>query len=377
MWYHKFVPKFSRSNVLQTVVLVVAVVILGVLTFRTPTVNAWVERLVIFSSRSNAAVHYLDAIEALNFPLTVSLQSDVLRVIKDSWHGDQSDIKTLLDANKNVLREIEPALKLDNCDFNFGRELSSINTQPLMAKMNKIVYLMLLNGRRLEGEGKKREAAEQYLDALTVTRHLLQDTNIQTQNMALGLRELTMTPLLKLVNEEPQRSRLVMQVGNYLDRYESTPFSIKGFVASQKELYRESMGVISKHIGPRSTSFDHILKSTSEQMTVQYLGLLERYAEIGDPLLLLQFYLSAHHLRDHYALETPLQTPKQIYLHYQLEINRMTTPEQQQTMAKKLTAQLLNTMMTVDYSRFLFRYERSLSTMESLKQLVKLKQHHV
>jgi hypothetical protein len=81
-------------------------------------------------SKVNAATHYLNVFEQMNYPVTGALKDRVVGIIEEGWKEDNAPLEELLKQNRVWEKELEKALSIERCDFQLGKPVDHPLNEP-------------------------------------------------------------------------------------------------------------------------------------------------------------------------------------------------------------------------------------------------------
>lgn len=129
---------------------------------------------------SNAAVFYSKVFAHLQSPTSQELKDAIQTAIKNGWQGKNQGLVKLLNQHEAAFTELQKALSVNRCDFQFGKESKYAIDRPVppVSQIRDLFYLVLLSAKRDESRGDFQGALEKYLSVFTLAQHVAQDRSL-------------------------------------------------------------------------------------------------------------------------------------------------------------------------------------------------------
>ncbi len=92
----------------------------------------------------NAAVYYSKAFDLQKYNESTELKDRMQKVIHKGWQGKDPELEQFIIDNEPALSEVVEGLKLDKCDFDYGRRYTYLveKKTPHLAKVIRLANLM-------------------------------------------------------------------------------------------------------------------------------------------------------------------------------------------------------------------------------------------
>jgi len=234
----------------------------------------------------NAATYYLKAIKAMVYPESKETRDNILAVIQIGWRLENKDLEELLNQNEACLEELEKALSIEKCDFDFGKkyEYEISRPSPPLAEMCNLNRLLLLRGRYDEKVGQISNALDSYLDSLASACHIAQYKSVISQLVVYDIIHKSYNPLNDYMRSENCSKEMLERIYRCLNDYESKLFLPAEAWTSERDYifstFRMPIDGIKKGIMANSTIDDvskRRMEAFADEFVLQARGLWNRY----------------------------------------------------------------------------------------------------
>ncbi|MDD5132714.1 MAG: hypothetical protein PHH44_08650, partial [bacterium] len=228
----------------------------------------------------NAAIYYSKAFDLQKYNESAGLKERMQKVMRKGWQGKDLEMEQFIIDNEPALNEVVEGLKLDKCDFDFGRRYSYLieKKTPPLAKVMRLANLFLLYGRYLEGQDKPRTALANYFNSLQVARQLALDVATISKLSALQIEERA-TPVIRDFINKRANKKDAEEIADYLQKYLKNHFTIRKVVADEKALFLSSVKTITDKLAPDSAFKKEFVKEANT-LADKYYNLI---ADATDP----------------------------------------------------------------------------------------------
>lgn len=374
----------KKKNLLRPVLILILVSLIAYLVFD------WKKDLFLnkVSEKNNAAVHYLAAARTLVYPNDEKTEA-LLTTYIQARHATTGnpEIVALLEQNEDTFKSIQGALTKKECDFGFGRESSVVAGKHLtLAAIENMTKLLLVKGRFNEAQGNIQEAANDYMAALTVSRHLMQQMTPLIMTRAIELRTMTVTPLIYLINSKDMSSENSYSLSQYLKLFQDDAFDAEAYLVSEEELYQQRIQNINHYLS-RSFKpdievriFRNYMYQEAKKLQNDYYGLLKSYMVNKDDAYLIQFYFKQRKLLNEtrpYSKSTNparLVEPFRDELESALESGNKT---RYTSLAELFSKLVLAETFQLDYSRFLKDFYETNKALQNIQIIAETRSNRV
>ncbi|MDD5491570.1 MAG: hypothetical protein PHV60_02680 [bacterium] len=228
----------------------------------------------------NAAIYYSKAFDLQKYNESAGLRERIQKVVRKGWQGKDLELEQFIIENEPALNEVVEGLKLDKCDFDFGRRYSYLieKKTPPLAKVMRLSNLFLLHGRYLEGQDKPRTALTNYFNSLQVAQQLALDVATISKLSALQIEERT-TPIIRDFINKRANKKDTEEIADYLKGYIKDHFTMRKVVNDEKALFLSSVKTITDKLVPDSAFKKEFVKEANA-LADKYYNLI---ADATDP----------------------------------------------------------------------------------------------
>ena len=228
----------------------------------------------------NAAIYYSKAFELQKYNESTEMRERMQKVIRKGWQGKDPELEQFIIDNESALSEIVEGLKLDKCDFDYGRRYSYLveKKTPPVAKVIRLANLFLLRGRYLASQEKPKTALGEYFNSMLIAQQLSLDVATLSKLTALQIEERAL-PLVREYILKKAGKKELGEIINFLDTYMKNHFTMRKVVADEKALFLSSVSTITDKMPPES-EFKKEFTQNAKLLADKYFGLI---ADATDP----------------------------------------------------------------------------------------------
>ncbi len=223
----------------------------------------------------NAAIYYSKAFDLQKYNEDAELKEKMQKVIRKGWQGKDPELEQFIIDNEAALNEVAEGLKLDKCDFDYGRRYSYLieKKTPPLTKVMRLANLFLLYGRYLEGQDRPRTALANYFNSLQVSQQLALDVATISKLSALQVEERTLPIISDFINKRANKKD-AEEIADFLKGYLKKHFTMQKVVADEKALFLSSVKAITDKLAPDSAFKKEFVKQAS-MLADKFYTLLE------------------------------------------------------------------------------------------------------
>jgi hypothetical protein len=187
----------------------------------------------------NAAVYYSKAFDLLKYPASAELKNKIQEIVKNGWKEEDKELEKVLTENKPCFDEFKKGLRLEKCDFTFGKEYKHIFEKelPPFLKIKKFTSLLLLKGRHYEKQEEFDKAINVYLSLLTFAQHISQDNTLVSKMITITIESEAYKPIRQYLNSERMQKKEASKILSFFSDFEKQHFPAKQLVEIEKEAF--------------------------------------------------------------------------------------------------------------------------------------------
>lgn len=230
----------------------------------------------------NAAVYYSKAFDLQKYNENAGLKERMQKVIRKGWQGKDPELEQYILDNEPALNEVIEGLKLDKCDFDYGRRYSYLieKKTPPLVKVMRLANLFLLHGRYLEGQDRPHSALIDYFNSLQVAQQLALDVATISKLSAIQIEERAIPITRDFINKKATKKD-TEEIIDFLNGYLKNHFTMRKVVADEKALFLSSVKTITDKLAPDSAFKKEFVKSANT-LSDRYYNLIADATDAGN-----------------------------------------------------------------------------------------------
>lgn len=220
----------------------------------------------------NAAVLYYKAFLLMQDPNDQVRQ--MMYNLRKGKIKPNDQIKACLDANKDVIRFVEAAAEIPDCDWGHDISKGLDVLMPELAKLRMTAFMLTANAQILAEEGEHRGALQKCLTMHKMARHV-GDSILISYLVSIALNDMADQRIQDLLSNMPQDLETLLWLNKQVAAVSSDFPSIKAAMAREKEI---SMNEI------RKEKIENVLEMLAEDIALDKakVAVVEKVRK-GDP----------------------------------------------------------------------------------------------
>lgn len=236
--------------------------------------------LVSAAEVDNAAVYYSKAFDLQKYNESTEMKERMQKVIRKGWQGKDPELEQFILDNEPALSEVVEGLKLDKCDFDYGRRYTYLveKKTPPIAKVIRLANLFLLRGRYLTSQDKPKTALGDYFNSMLMAQQLSLDVATLSKLTALQIEERSVPLVREFINKKAGKKETA-EIIDFLNTYLKNHFTMRKVVADEQALFLSSVKAITDKMPPESVFKKEFVQS-AKVLADKYFGLI---ADATDP----------------------------------------------------------------------------------------------
>jgi hypothetical protein len=194
----------------------------------------------------NAATYYNRAFELCTYSYKSPISKRVENVVKNGWTAEDKELEELLKQNESAIVEFKNGVKLEKCDFAFGKVYDNPYLEPLpnVAKVWDLANLIILKGRLYERNKEYSQAIEQYLSVFSFAQHISQyNKQMVSVMISKAVEQIACISIQQYLQKEELNLLLYKRILKFLQEIEPKRSTIVEAMERQKEDL-ESLGLV-------------------------------------------------------------------------------------------------------------------------------------
>jgi hypothetical protein len=226
--------------------------------------------------RDNAATYYNKAFELCTYSYQHPLNTKVTDIIKNGWKVEDKELEELLKQNALAFTEFKRGLRLEKCDFTFGKEYKYLINRdiPNLLKVRNLSNLLLLNSRYYEKQKEFNRAVNVCLSCLEFAKYVSQDDSSVAKAIAIGIEKETCVPLRDYLTSGQISRRKSEKILAFLEDYEKEHFAAGELLEVEKDLFISNIQMLTdsfRQEAQKSSEFNEDARKAVEGFEIEMM----------------------------------------------------------------------------------------------------------